>query len=326
MSETAGPPQRGGGPQWRHGAQTQLAGSPAVIGRAAPSVDAQLTVAPPPSFALGFGPARTASPTTAADGSTLVYARRAVTPLPYLAAAVVATVAAWVAIHRVAPGSGETGRIGSAWYYNLVALIAPWERTSDLVTSRAAEWVTSGLLVLAVGAVVVWIARIGQNVRSGASPFGLVLPLLAFPAWWMLPFTIGSRNLANRTFLDNLTRFALCLALVLAQFVLVRWPALNRIWRAGRLRYDYLSIALWAPMAVPWIMWFASYTFSLASTGEDGHFRDSNWLPTHNMAVWATWTSRACSLGVVALLVAVSVLQHLGIRQDRAAEAERRAR
>jgi hypothetical protein len=260
-----------------------------------------------------------------ADGSNLRYARAAISPLPFLAFAAAAAVGAWVALHQVAPTGDEVGKPASAWFYNVTQLVAPWERIDLRVSSSTAEWVATGLLCLAAVAVVGWIARIGQNVRSGALPFGLAMPLLAFPAWWVLPVTLGSRSVENRTFLDMLSRYSFALIILLAQFVLIRWPGLNRLWRAGRLRYDYLSLALWVPMAIPWFMFLGSYTFSLASTGEDGTFSDSNWLPTHNMEVWATWTSRACSIGTVVLLVAVSVIQHLGIRQDRADDAAARA-
>jgi hypothetical protein len=297
-----------------------------VVGGQAPGPNTQLTVAPPTSFALGFGPGRAAGPTTAADGSNLRYARAAVSPLPFLGVAAAAAVAAWVALHQVAPTGEEVGRPASAWFYNTSQLVAPWERIDLRVSSSTAEWVATGLLALGAVAVVAWIARVGQNVRSGAMPFGLAMPLLAFPAWWMLPLTLGSRDIGNRSFLDMLSRFSFALVILLAQFVLIRWPGLNRLWRAGRLRYDYLSMALWLPMAVPWFMFLASYTLSLASTGEDGRLADSSWLPTHNMQVWATWTSRACSIGTLVLLVVVSVIQHLGIRRDRAEDAAARAR
>jgi hypothetical protein len=331
MTETGGTPERGAGPQWRHGAAAPLAGSPAVVGSSAPASTTQFTVAPPTSYSLGFGPSRATASTMGADGSNLRYARNAVSPLPFAAVALAAGAAAWIAYVRVQPGPGESGKLASGWWYNTSQLVVPWDflpwdNFQGHVTSSTAEWVSTSLFAIAILATIGWIARIGQNVRAGGLPFGVSMPLLAFPAWWILPFTIGSRNLSNRTFLDNLSRFSLCLAILLAQFVLIRWPGLNRTWRAGRLRWDYLSMGLWLPMAVPWFMLFGSFTFSLASTGEDGTFADSNWLPTHNMEVWATWTSRACSIGVVVLLIVVSVLQDRGIRQDRADDLTQRTR
>ena len=44
------------------------------------------------------------------------------------------------------------------------------------------------------------------------------------------------------------------------------------------------------------------------------------------MEDWANWTTRLSALGILALLLVVSVVQHLGMRQDRLDDQAHRAR
>jgi hypothetical protein len=171
-----------------------------------------------------------------------------------------------------------------------------------------------------------WIGRIGTNLRPGQQPFGTFLPFLAFPAWWLLPLTVGITSEPSRSRADLLVRYLVAFAILFAQFLLVRWPTLNRIWRAGRLPFDPASILLWLPMMIPWMMFLSSTVFSLLAAGERGDLSDSAWQPTDAMLDWARGLTRASSIGLLILLIVVTAVQHRGVAADRAAlEASRRA-
>jgi len=262
-----------------------------------------------------------------ADMFAARYSRTGVTPLPFMVAGLVAIVAAAWAIDwaRLAPGATDPVRT-SEWWINVTSVLAPGESPGLGAYSQTRMWTALALLVIAAIVLAIWIGRIGTNVRMGHAPFGAFLPLLAFPAWWMLPITIGITADGTRSRSDALIRYLVAFGILFAQFLLVRWPTLNRIWRAGRLPYDVASIVLWLPMLIPWSMIVLSNAYTLFVVGEDGRRSDSDWLPTANMVDWARWITRASGVAIVVLLVVVSVMQHIGLRQDRADDLAMRER
>lgn len=245
------------------------------------------------------------------------YARSGSTPIPHMLVAASAMVAAWWAVHwAMWDASAPDPLRSSEWWTNVTAVIIPAEDVGTGAYSPFRMWVALGLLVFAALAVIFWIGRIGTNVRPGNSPFGAVLPTLAFPAWWLLPITINATASDTRSHADLMIRYLVAFAILFGQFLLLRWPTLNRIWRAGRLRYDLASIVLWLPMMIPWSMLMLSYAISYLSAGDNGRVADSAWLPTPAMADWAMWLTRASGIGTLLLLVVVTGRQHVGMHAD----------
>lgn len=310
MSDSEVPPGPGGGPRFLHGGVPPTMAPPAVV-------------AAPPTAMRPPERAERASDHLFEDR----YARNGVSPLPHMVVALVLVVAAgavlrWARWDSSAPGRPHT----SEWWTNITALLAPGEDLGTYAYSAGRMWIALALLIVAALAVAVWIGRIGANLRQGHSPFGSFLPIATFPAWWLLPVTINATASETRSRADLLTRFLVALALLIAQFMLLRWPLLNRIWRAGRLPYDLASIVLWLPMMIPWAMLFSSTSWTLIQAGDHGALSDSSWQPTPAMSDWALWLTRASGVAIVALLVVVSARQHTGLAQDKADDAAARAR
>jgi hypothetical protein len=237
--------------------------------------------------------------------------------------AIVLMIVAWWGMRWSTLTAGATDPVRtSEWWTNITAVLLPSENVRFASYSQTRMWVALALLLLAATAIVLWIGKIGSNVRQ--QPFGSFLPIVAFPAWWLLPLSLGITTDATRSRGDLLVRYLVALGILVVQFLLLRWPTLNRIWRAGRMPYDLASILLWLPMMVPWLMLFASRAWTLLAMGESEDLSKSAWLPTPAMADWAQALTRVTSVGILVLLVVVTVLQHLGLSKDRAAlEASR---
>ena len=303
MSETGTPPTPVPDRQFGMGARG--------AGEAPPAV---LNAAPPTAFQ---GVAGTGSPRDGEDLFTNRFAHTGRSPVPFMVVALVATAAAgwavtWAEWTVRAPEPFQT----SEWWTNVTAVLIPSEDHLAGAYSDGRMWVAIGLLVLATAAIAAWIGRIGTNVKPGSGPFGAMLPLLAFPAWWALPLTINltADGIPSRS--DMLMRWLVSFGIFIAQFLLLRWPLLNRIWRAGNLPYDAASILLWLPMFVPWLLIQMSTIYTLLVIGDDGLQSDSGWRPTDAMYDWAQWTTRLTSVGLLVLLVVVTVIQHVGLHQD----------
>jgi hypothetical protein len=248
------------------------------------------------------------------------YSRGSGSAVPYMAGALVLMLAAWWAMVWSTPTASATDPVRSSeWWTNITAVLLPAEDVRLASYSQTRMWVALVLLVLAATAIVLWIGRIGSNIRQGHRPFGAFVAIVAFPAWWILPLSIGITAGGGRSRGDLVVRFLTAFGILFAQFLLMRWPTLNRIWRAGQLPYDPASILLWLPMMIPWMMFFASSAFSLIVLEKGDLPSDSIWRPTPAMLDWARATTRVTSVGIVILLVVVTVVQHIGLAKDRAA-------
>lgn len=272
-----------------------------------------------------FQGAEGATPGTSADLLGVRYSRTAVSPIPMMVVAAIALGAAAWAYQWSAVGPGATDPEASEWWINVVSVLLPGESPDVFRYSEFRMWVTIALMVVAAGALALWIGRIGTNLRNAHEPFGSILPIIALPAWWILPTTLGTVSNTDRSSADLILRLLISFAILFAQFLLIRWPLLNRVWRAGRLRYDLASVVLWLPMLIPWSMLFLSWAFTLFY-GDDDPVKqaDSPWRPTPAMADWSRNVTRATSIGILALLVVVTIAQQIGIQKDRAEERARR--
>jgi hypothetical protein len=282
-------------------------------GEAPPAV---LLTSTPTTFTGGAGVGPTRQPDQSISSR---YSHRSITPIPFMLVAIALIVGAWFAVQwarwtEEAPGRFET----SEWWTNVLAVLAPAEDLGLGAYSNERMWIALSLAMAAALASAVWIGRIGTNVRPGSGPFGSVLPLLAFPAWWVLPITINLTAEAGRGRYDVLIRYLVALGMLVTQYLIVRWPVTNRIWRAGRLPYDLGSVALWLPNMIPWLLLLCSNLYTVFVVGEGGDRSDSAWLPTTTMEDWARWTTRGSAIGLLVLLVVVSISQHHGISRDRA--------
>lgn len=288
---------------------TTRSAAPAAVN---PSVDAQSTLrrltAPPED-----------------QRATLRYIHHSVSPIPWMIFAAIMMGASYWAIGWSEPvrGAGDIVR-SSEWWINITSVLLPAADLRVASYSPMRMWVTLVILMLTAIVIAAWIGRIGRNLRAGRSPFGTILPLLALPAWWVLPITLGITESGARERGDLLIRYLLAFGVLFAQFLLLRWPLLNRVWRAGDLPYDLVSIVLWLPMMIPWSMLLLSTTYTLMVTGDGESARESAWQPTEAMADWAKGVTRATEVGILVLLVVVTVLQHIGIRRDRVQEDARR--
>ena len=253
------------------------------------------------------------------------FSRTGSSPIAYLAVALVAIAASWWAMDWSKLTAGATNPSGaSEWWVNISSVLLPGEDARFGFYSEFRMRLALGLLIVAGIAVALWIGRIGSNLRPGQAPFGAFLPVVALPAWWLLPLTIGITSDSTRSTADLLVRYLVAFAILFAQFLLLRWPTLNRIWRAGHIRYDLISIILWLPMMIPWMIWMGANIYTFITIGDSGTVADSKWIPTPAMLDWARWVSRASGLGILLLLLVVSVLQHEGMRLDRSEEDARR--
>jgi hypothetical protein len=313
MSDAEAPAEVQGGPSWRRNGPGAPAPAPLEPGMPGPPLQPAVVAGDAAELAEELYHPR--------------YSRNSGTPLPYLVASFVLMGAAWWAMRwsTATPTAPDPVR-SSEWWTNVTAVLLPGEDIRFASYSPTRMWVALALLIVAAAAVLTWIGRIGHNLRQTQQPFGSVLPLLALPAWWLLPISIGITSDADRSRSDLLVRFLLAFGILFAQFLLLRWPLTNRIWRAGHLPHDLASIVLWLPMLIPWSMYFLSSAFTLFTVGDRGKVADSSWRPTMAMVDWSRNLSRATGIGLLVLLVVVTVMQHDGLAKDRAAADASRER
>lgn len=255
----------------------------------------------------------------------LRYSRSAHSPLPWMVATAAAMVAALWAVRWSAVSSEADDPVRSSeWWANVYSVLLPAHELRLGSYSQFRMWVALVLLVVAAVVVLAWIGRIGRNLRTNQAPFGMVVPLLALPAWWVLPISLGLTDPGTRARSDLLVRTLLAFGLLLLQFVGMRWPLLNRIWRAGGLPYDGASVLLWLPMMIPWSMLLLSNAYVLLVADNAIEAADAAWRPTPAMEDWARWLTHGTEVAVLVLLVVVSITQHVGIFEDRRADRAHR--
>ncbi|HRW39626.1 MAG: hypothetical protein KDB04_15815 [Acidimicrobiales bacterium] len=300
-----------GGPSWmRHGSAAAAPGASSAPAAIAPDRPVVAPLGPP---AAGLRPATPPH----------VYSRHGASPLPHAALAIASVLALWAArtwaVRGDVEGDRDTLRVLNEIWFTVANLLLPQDRHQDLVSVTKAT-VVFGLAAVTIVAVVLWVARLGRNLPLSSTAFGGGLALAGLPAWWTLSLTLGAYDGLESERIDLLTRTSLGLAILTAQFLLVRWALLNRAWRAGGLPGDLASILLWLPELVPWAMFFGSSVVTLAATA-DGERPETFWMPTQAMTDWGFALSKVCMVAIGVLLCVVSVRQHLGMAQERAAEA-----
>lgn len=331
-----------GGPSWMRNRTPGVPGSPTVATPpSAPTEPPALGPVPASGGSAPGWPGATAAgavPGTVNVGSIgleaervrppkLSYSRHAITPLPYAGAALAAVVALLVADRWATSGTFSGNRdsiktLNQVWFTVDNLLLAQLDDVSLLrsTTKGAVVLVLAGIVA---GSIALWVARLGRNLPLGESSFGVGFALLALPAWWTFPMTVGLFENPSTTRIDALMRLGLAAAILSAQFLLLRWALLNKIWRSGRLPGDLGAIVLWLPELIPWMLFLGSSIFTLAGTG-DGEAPPTAWRPTPAMVDWGQALSKASAVGILVLLVVVSVRQHLGMIEDRRRDQEAR--
>ncbi len=119
---------------------------------------------------------------------------------------------------------------------------------------------------------------------------------------------------------DTLLRYSFTLLFMLAQVGVARSVFANRLWKAGRLRFEWAAALLWVPALAAYGWLLGAWCFTLVEIGDDGRGH-SAWRPTELHGDLADWAGRLSYVGTFVLLVVVTVRQHLGLQRDRAEDA-----
>ena len=261
MTETEDTPRAGGGPLRTRGVPPRMSTEgPALM----PDLGARRADRP-----LSMGDER--------ERPNATYLYQARSPLLYLAAGIVALGGVSIMLSWIS-GFERDRSPGNLWFYTF-SLLAPLE---DLASSRDA-WSNRAVVAVAIAAaliLLIWVGRIGRNVRSFG--FGFFLGLAALPAWYMLPMIIGQEQGLERSYGVFIMRTAFALVILVAQYGLVRATLLRRMWAAGGLPEPAVSTVLWLPALIPLAMLFGSTLFTLIAVGED-RTGTSSWVPTDTM-------------------------------------------
>lgn len=246
------------------------------------------------------------------------YSRFGRSPLPAMALAVGSSLVAWGVFRWMADGpitgdSAPPARLTRTFWVVLA-------QAEDIVPASHGSrgWVAMGAALLAAVAVLAWIRRVGQNSRHEAEQFGALLALVALPQWFWLPLVLPDGTPTDRS--DTLLRYSFTLLFMLAQVGVARSVFANRLWKAGRLRFEWAAALLWVPALAAYGWLLGAWCFTLVEIGDDGRGR-SAWRPTELHGDIATWAGRLSYVGTFVLLVVVSGRQHLGLRRDRAEDA-----
>lgn len=267
--------------------------------------------------APGFGGGAPAVAGIRVDISKQRYGSHAHTPLPYLAAAA-AGLAIAIGVVRWAletvPGAGRGG-LSEGWWSGITLFLL----NGQVLGYRGTDHGRLAWALVAMGIatvlVTVWIRRLGVNARVDAGFFGAVLVLLAIPAWYTLPVTIGNNQ--DLGLGEARLRLTILLVVLVAQALFVRWTLSAKSWRAGRLGLPACTFVLWLPLAVADCWYYGSTTVSMFSVHKDGTGH-SKWEPTRAIYRADVWANRGTLIVLAVVLVVVTVRQHQGIAQDRA--------
>ncbi len=255
-----------------------------------------------------------------AEPPVFAYARHAKSPLPYLAAAVVAGSASVLVVRwAVQPVNfGRQGGWSLQWWDRVAVFFLQAENLHGLGADHARlAWASAILLLLGISLVLLT-RRIGQNSKADEGYFGAILATCSLFAWWDLPSVIGHQSPAYG---EERFRLALAAMLVLIQFIFARWAFAHKLWRSGGLPLEPIAFLLWVPQLVATFWYAGSLAYTKLAVGKHGHHH-SPWRDTPAIDRLWQWSTRGTGAAIAVLIVVVTVIQHVGIRADRAAEAE----
>ncbi|MBX3286669.1 MAG: hypothetical protein KF703_15070 [Actinobacteria bacterium] len=234
-------------------------------------------------------------------------------PLPLMAASAVAALVAWAAFRWMEAGDA-TGD-GAPPFRLVRSFWTVLAQGEDIVPSPHGNrsWVALAVATAAVVVALAWIRRVGQNSRREPDQFGALLALVALPEWFWLPLALPDAG-ADRS--DTLLRYVFTLLFMLAQVGVARSVFANRLWKAGRLPFEWGAALLWVPALAAYGWLLGAWCFTLVEIGDDGRGH-SAWRPTELHADLATWAGRLSYVGTLVVLVVASVRQHVGLQHDR---------
>ncbi len=294
---------------------------------------------PPASGGGGVGSGPTADPETATPSTFRVqdaaiagppsrfdpfsshYSSTARTPLPEMVAAV-AVMASTFFIIRWALTDVSNPSVGpsTTWWDLVTASILQDRRLSIVDTDGGRVWWAVGAMILSLLVLVLWSRRIGVNNRASGRYFGAVLPLLALPGWWILPLIVPEGRSPDRN--EAITRLAITVLVLVSQALFTRWVFVHKVWRSGELPFEPAALLLWVPLAVAGAWFYGAQLWTIVAQGADGRGH-SGWRPTETMQRGVSWATRGTGIALLVVLIAVTVVQHAGIRRDRRANDER---
>lgn len=300
-----------------HGGPLRARGVPPSFAQVPPSVAEAYGVSHSRPGAGGGNVQASGVPGVVATRINAVYGYHARSPLPHLAAAMVAGVGTlWAVLW--AQGSGEpVGRAEALFFYTFQVLTPFVDETGGSVAMRNRIAVAAALVTLVT--LVALISRLGRNLRHQSLWAGLAL--FALPSWFVLPLIVDLNGGARDTYGTTITMLTITLVLVLLQFGLLRAALYRNLWSVLELPGAAWSAVLWLPSATTLGLYFGSGLYTLIAIGSDGR-GTSGWEPTERMFDGVIWTGRAADAALVIIVAAGAMHQHMGIGRERQAERE----
>lgn len=257
------------------------------------------------------------APPSRFDSFSSHFASTARTPLPEMVGSVIVMGATFGIIRWALTGVSQPSRGLSVTWWDVVTAFTLQDRRLGINgTDGARLWWAGGAMLLSLLVLIAWTRRIGVNNRSSDRYFGAVLPFLALPGWWILPLITPVGRGVDRT--ESITRVAIVVLLLMSQALFTRWIFVHKVWRSGDLPVDPAALFLWVPMLVAGVWYYGSALWTIVARGENGRGHPG-WQPTETMERALSWAIRGTGIALLVVLIAVSVVQHLGIRRDRIA-------
>ncbi len=294
------------------------AGSSAPVASPSPAVVVPEATSP---SAFRVEDASLGAPPSRFDSFSSHYTSTARTPLPEMVAAIAVLASTFFVIRWALTTVGQPSRGPSTTWWDIVTAFTLQDRRLGINGADGARlWWAMGAMILSLLVLIAWSRRIGVNNRSSDRYFGAVLPLLALPGWWVLPLITPMGRGIDRT--ESITRVAIVVLLLVSQALFTRWIFVHKVWRSGDLPVEPVALLLWAPLLVAGGWYYGSALWTIVARGDNG-FGHSGWRPTETMGRALSWATRGTGIALLAVLIAVTVVQHVGIRRDRLAHDER---
>lgn len=252
------------------------------------------------------------------QGQDTTFVASAKSPAPYAAVAAV-LVAASVFVTRSI--TDDKAREWSFAYSIVNSTIFPTGWTLRLRETYGNEArVSSVLAIIALVSLIVLSGRIGRNLKLVDRPFSGALAAMALPLWFVLPMMVGLGDTgAIGSYGEGVFRIVLSLLIICATgLIQVVWTA--RVWAAGKLPQEGLSLLVSLPYVLGTIANLLAITVSVIAAGEDGSGK-SPWYPTYTLQRFAEIGGYVTALATVVLLLVVAARQHLIITAERRAVA-----